>query len=237
MSNPYFRFKRFTIWHDKCAMKVGTDGTLLGAWVDVSSCRTVLDIGTGTGLVALMIAQRGSYAVIDAVETDADTCRQATENVSVSPFAQQIHIHHASFQEFVNTVRHPYDLIVSNPPYFVKSLKCPESKRNIARHNDELSLAVLLAKSRRILAPKGRIALILPFLHQEEACRHAAQNNLHCVRQMHVIPVEGAQPKRLLIEFSPQPHLPIQTDTLILEHINHRRTEAYKTLVKDFYLD
>jgi tRNA1Val (adenine37-N6)-methyltransferase len=219
-------------------MKVGTDGTLLGAWVDVFACRNALDIGTGTGLVALMMAQRGGGDMhVDAVETDPDACAQAAENVSASPFAQQIHIHHLTFQEFAKTVHHPYDLIVSNPPYFVQSLKCPEARRNIARHSGELSLAVLLAESRCILAPMGRIALILPFLQQEEALRQAAQCGLHCIRRTHVIPIEGMQPKRLLIEFSPQPHVSAQTGSLVLEDANRRRTVAYKALTGDFYLD
>jgi len=237
MSNPYFRFKQFMIRHDKCAMKVGTDGTLLGAWTGLSSCRSILDIGTGTGLIALMIAQRCDDAMIDAVEIDADTCAQAAENVSASPFAQQIHIHHTTFRKFTETVNRQYDLIVSNPPYFVQSLKCPETKRHIARHSDELSSAFLLAESRRILTPAGHISLILPYLQLDEVLNQATQNNLHCIRQTHVIPVEGSQPKRLLIEFSPQPQLSTQINTLVLEDINHQRTAAYKTLIKDFYLD
>ncbi|MDR0757554.1 MAG: methyltransferase [Tannerella sp.] len=237
MSNPYFRFKRFTIRHDKCAMKVGTDGTLLGAWANVAACCRILDIGTGTGLVALMIAQRCNEATVDAVEMDADACLQASDNVSASPFARQIHVHHTTFQTFAKTVSRPYDLIVSNPPYFVQSLKCPETKRSIARHSDELSTTVLLAKSRRILTPEGRIALILPFLQQKEVLQQAAQNKLYCIRQTHVIPVEGAQPKRLLIEFSPQPQPPAKIDMLILENTRHQRTAAYKTLTLEFYLD
>jgi tRNA1Val (adenine37-N6)-methyltransferase len=218
-------------------MKVGTDGTLLGAWTDVSSCRSVLDIGTGTGLIALMIAQRCSDATIDAVEIDADACTQAAENVSASPFAQQIHIHHATFQEFAKTANRQYDLIVSNPPYFVQSLKCPETKRRIARHDDELSPAFLLAESRRILTPAGHISLILPYLQLNEVLKQATQNSLHCIRQTHVIPVEGAQPKRLLIEFSLQPQLSTQINVLVLEDVNRQRTAAYKALTGDFYLD
>ena len=237
MSNPYFRFKQFTVWHDRCAMKVGTDGVLLGAWATASVCRSILDVGTGTGLIALMLAQRCRMATIDAIEIDPDACAQAAENVSASPFAQQIRIHHASFQEFTKKTHQLFDLIVANPPYFVQSLKCPEVKRRIARHNDALSPAVLLAGSSRLLTPNGRISLIFNFLNHKEVLQQAVQNNLCCLRRTEIIPVEGAQPKRILMEFALIQQHPVQRDTLTLTNAKHRRTEAYQALASDFYLD
>ncbi len=162
MSNPFFQFKQFTIRHDKCAMKVGTDGVPLGAWAGIESCNRILDIGTGTGLTAMMLAQR-SKAVIDAIDIDAEACLQAQENAESSPFAERIKIQHSALSDFAQTDTGLYDLIVSNPPYFVDSLKCPDQKRNTARHTDTLTLEDLLQDSRKLLAPQGRIALILPY--------------------------------------------------------------------------
>ena len=124
MSNPFFQFKQFTIRHDKCAMKVGTDGVLLGAWAGTESCSRILDVGTGTGLIALMLAQR-SKAVVDAIDIDADACLQAQENAESSLFAGRINVFHSDLADFAQASTHLYGLIVSNPPYFVDSLKCP----------------------------------------------------------------------------------------------------------------
>ena len=162
MSNPFFQFKQFTIRHDKCAMKVGTDGVLLGAWAGTESCSRILDVGTGTGLIALMLAQR-SKAVVDAIDIDADACLQAQENAESSLFAGRINVFHSDLVDFAQASTHLYDLIVSNPPYFVDSLKCPNLQRNTARHTDTLTLEDLLQYSRKLLAPQGRIALILPY--------------------------------------------------------------------------
>jgi tRNA1Val (adenine37-N6)-methyltransferase len=237
MSNPFFRFKQFTIRHDQCAMKVGTDGVLLGAWAEVAACRTILDVGAGTGLIALMVAQRNENAVIDGVEIDPDTYRQAAENVAASPFAQRVRMYQASFHDFACTTTQRYDLIISNPPYFVRSLKCPDDKRRLARHSDELSLAGLVAGSIPLLSPGGRLALILPFLQRDEPGHAALSRELHCVRRTEVSPVENAAPKRLLAEFSLlPPPAPVETGSLILEDARHQRTTAYYELTRDFYL-
>lgn len=216
-------------------MKVGTDGTLLGAWANVSSCKRVLDIGTGTGLIALMIAQRAKEAFIDAIDIDADACLQASENVNRSFFSQQILIHNAPFLSFAKTITSPYDLIVSNPPYFTDSLKSPEKKRNLARHNDTLSLSELINFSSPLLSSHGRIALILPYNEMDNLLDCAILNGLHCVRQTNVIPTAGGQPKRLLIELSHQ-NIHFIPENLTLELARNQRTQAYQLLTQDFYL-
>ena len=163
MANPYFQFKKFTIRHDKCAMKVGTDAVLLGAWADITACKNILDIGTGTGIIALMLAQR-CFANIDAIDIDTDAYSQAKENVAASPFAERINVIHASCSEYTGScAREKYDLIVSNPPYFINSLKCPDNKRSVARHTDSLSLFELIDDSCSLLSLSGRIALVLPY--------------------------------------------------------------------------
>ena len=136
MSNLCFEFKQFTVWHDKCAMKVGTDGVLLGAWANVESAKHILDVGTGTGLIALMLAQRTVQADVTAIEIDSMAAIQARENIAHSPWKNRITLFNCDFRYFHDDLK--YDLIVSNPPYFVNALKCLDKQRNMARHTDLL---------------------------------------------------------------------------------------------------
>ena len=235
MANPYFQFKRFTVWHDKCAMKVGTDGVLLGAWANIERCQRILDVGTGTGLIALMLAQR-STAVLDAIDIDPDACLQARENIAKSPFANWIQIYQTPLSEYKPDESIKYDLIVSNPPYFIDSLKCPDTKRNLARHTDTLSLPDLLRDSRKLLAPKGNIALVLPFEQREFLIDLARKESLFPLRETHVSPVPDAIPKRLLIELSAKPVTEPELSYLTLEIERHRYTDEFIALAKDFYL-
>lgn len=236
MANPYFRFKRFTIRHDKCAMKVGTDAVLLGAWADTSHCRSILDIGTGTGIIALMLAQR-SLAEIDAIDIDKEACVQATENVSASPFVGRIKVIHASCADFAASNRQKrYDLIISNPPYFINSLKCPDNKRTVARHTDTLLLSDLIREAVALLSPSGRIALVLPYERLEEVEELASTNHLYIGRQTDVIPIPGSPPKRLLVELSAAEENTKKRDTLTIEEARHQYTPEYIALTKEFYL-
>jgi tRNA1Val (adenine37-N6)-methyltransferase len=219
-------------------MKVGTDAVLLGAWVEVASCRRILDAGAGAGLISLMMAQRNEQALIDGVEIDPQACRQAADNVAASPFAQQIRMYPCDFHDFARTTDQRYDLIVSNPPYFTNSLKCPDHKRSLARHNDLLSLDSLLRHSLPLLQPDGRIALILPCLQQNELHRATSLHGLHCIRQTTVHSVLHAVPKRILVELSlpASPATAPSLDSLILEDAQHHRSPAYSALTQDFYL-
>jgi tRNA1Val (adenine37-N6)-methyltransferase len=144
MSNPFFHFKQFTIYHNLCAMKVGVDGVLLGAWADCRNAGYILDAGTGSGLIALMLAQR-SNAIIHAIDIDENSCNQAEINFTNSPFHDRLSVEHISFQNYFPPVR--YDLIVSNPPYFANSLKSPDKNRNLARHDEFLPIEVLIKKA------------------------------------------------------------------------------------------
>lgn len=233
MANPFFRFKQFTVWHDKCGMKIGTDGVLLGAWTDVSTARHILDVGTGTGLVALMLAQRTSAPVL-AIDIDEDAVWQAKENVASSPWSEQITCVQADYRLFEPSVR--FDLIVSNPPFFVHSLKSPVDKRNIARHTDELSFAVLIEKSAQLLTPKGVLTLIIPTGEAEnEVKKQAVQHGLHPFRQLYVCTKPDASPKRTLISFGFLA-CECQNDTIVIELERHVYSEAYKALTQDYYL-
>jgi len=144
MANPYFRFKQFTVFHDKCAMKVGTDGVLLGAWTDLKDTQKILDVGTGTGLIALMLAQRNPAALIDAIDIDPLALEQAEANSRNSPFSDRIAVKESSFQAFARLTGKQFDLIVSNPPYFSDSLMPPDRQRAQTRHSVTLTLDDLL---------------------------------------------------------------------------------------------
>ncbi|MDR1880745.1 MAG: methyltransferase [Tannerellaceae bacterium] len=236
MANDYFRFKQFTVAQEGCGMKVGTDGVLLGAWVAVGACEAMLDVGTGTGLIALMLAQR-SGAVVDAIDVDEAAFRQARGNVSASPFAGRIKVYHASLAAYASTAERRYDLVVSNPPYFVRSLKSPDRQRTMARHADTLPLPCLVRDSLSLLTPNGRMAFILPSSREEELMEIAGEYGLNRIRKTAVIPRPGALPKRFLVELSAVPSLPCSTGLLTLEESRHHYTPAYRELTRDFYLN
>lgn len=233
MPNPYFTFKQFTIRHDRCAMKVGTDGVLLGAWTDLDHSRQILDIGTGTGLIALMLAQRCPEARITAIDIDTDAIGQAYENIQASPWKERVE---AKLQDICTyTGRGIFDTIVSNPPYFIDSLKCPDLQRNTARHTDTLDASRLIQKVVELLTPDGRFSLILPAEQTDELIALAESHGLYPSRQTWVITRPGLMPKRILMEFRKTPAT-FHPDELVIELDRHVYSEDYIALTKDFYL-
>jgi len=235
MPNDYFKFKQFTVFQDKCAMKVGTDGVLLGAWANCKNAKTVLDIGTGTGLIALMIAQRCN-AKIDAVEIDEHAVIQASENVANSLWNDRINLIHQSFQDFINHSERKYSLIVSNPPYFQNSMVAPDHKRANARHNSELQLDEIIAGATRLLTDDGILSVILPYIEGTLFIVKASQKGLYCNRQTKVLPKPGREPKRLLLEFMKTKKPLVEQEIIIELNKRHSYSDAYKNLTKDFYL-
>lgn len=233
MPNPSFTFKQFTIFHDRCAMKVGTDGVLLGAWTDLSSSRRVLDIGTGTGLIALMLAQRCRNAHITAIDIDEDAVDQARGNILSSPWKDRVE---AVLQDVRTLPSQPvYDTIVSNPPYFIHSLKCPDLKRNTARHTDTLEATVLLEKVSGLLVEEGRFSMVFPSEQTEDIIRLASGFGLYPSRHTSVITRPGLPPKRSLMEFR-KTESTCTTDELVIELERHVYSEDYIALTRDFYL-
>jgi tRNA1Val (adenine37-N6)-methyltransferase len=235
MANPYFSFKQFTVFHHKCAMKVGIDGVLLGAWADADNADAILDIGTGTGLIALMLAQRSS-ARIDAIDIDADAVIQANENIQKSPWLSRIEAYEVELQKYVLKTENRYDLIVSNPPYFVNSTKAPVENRNTARHTDTLTHKELLDNALSLLKPTGRICVILPVNEGLLSVEYAASIGLYCTKQVAVFPKPGAVPKRLLLEFSPQFAACVNSEIVIESDVRHQYSPEFTALAKDYYL-
>ena len=233
MPNPYFAFKQFTVRHDRCAMKVGTDGVLLGAWTDLSHSRRILDIGTGTGLIALMLAQRCMDARITAIDLDSAAVEQAQENIQASPWKDRIE----ALQQDICTYHHngTFDTIVSNPPYFIDSLKCPNGQRSTARHTDTLDAYRLIGKVSELLTSDGRFSIILPAEQTEDLIRVASEKGLHPSRQTWVITRPGLSPKRILMEFRKIP-VTLQPDELVIELERHVYSEEYIALTQEFYL-
>lgn len=234
-----FKFKQFTIHQDRTAMKVGTDGVLLGAWAPIApTAQCILDIGTGTGLIALMLAQRYPSLNITAIDIDKSSIEQATENIKNSLFAQYITTHHTSLQSY--NPEEKYDAIVCNPPYFVASLKCPDSQRTQARHTDSLSFDELLSHSARLLNDEGSLSVILPVTEGNQLIALASQYGFTLTQQVHVLPTPTSAPKRLLMHFTKKSMVNSQqsivNSQLIIELARHQYTPEYITLTRDFYL-
>ena len=228
-----FSFKQFTVHQDLCAMKVGTDGVLLGAWARVAHCRHILDIGTGTGLIALMAAQR-SDAHVEAIDLDDGAVQQATDNVAASPWADRIAVSKADVKAFP-TPAVLFDAILCNPPFFERSLKSPDAARTMARHTDTLTFDELARHAARLLAPEGEFSVVIPYDRATDMIVSAASCGLFASRRTVVYPVEGGKPKRMLMAFSRegQPHC---VETLCIHDAQRRPTADYVSLVSDFYL-
>lgn len=237
MPNDWFRFKQFTIQQKHAAMKVGTDGVLLGAWSSVPSPGSrVLDIGTGTGLIALMIAQRAMNVEVDALEIDPSSAQQAKENFQDSPWKERIQCIQSSFQEYSSQNKNRYDLIICNPPYFSGSAKTPSKEKNLARHDDTLSLEDLFRDAVSLMKKTSIFSLILPVQKEVQAMNLSKEHQLYCKRLTRVVPTPGKAAKRLLLEFSFIPGLPREAYLTIETETRHIYTDDYKALTDSFYL-
>ena len=233
MAGKGFTFKQFEINHEACAMKVGTDGVLLGAWCECGSAQRIADIGTGTGLIALMGAQRNPSATIDAIEIDHSAAECARENVARSSWSDRIRVIETAIQDFVTEER--YELIVSNPPYFSETLQSPDASRAVARHNCSLPPRDLIDAAKRLLTNEGRMALILPSDEARRFAMQAVAAGLHLRRRCEVVTKRGAAPKRTMSEWSLTPCAAVH-EQLILAADNGQRSEEYSRLTEEFYL-
>lgn len=229
-----FRFKQFELDQSECAMKVGTDGVLLGAWCKEMK-GSALDIGTGTGLIALMLAQRNKDIMIDAVEIDQKAFKQASRNFEQSIWYDRIHCFKENILRYPNSAK--YDLIVCNPPYFMNSTKASNSQRTIARHTDELSHEGLINSVKRLLNNEGVFSIILPINEGKTFQELAFKNMLFLHRVCTVYPTPIKNPKRLLMEFSLQEGSLTEESIVIEQGNRHEYSKDYITLTKDFYLN
>jgi tRNA1Val (adenine37-N6)-methyltransferase len=231
-----FSFKQFTITQDRCAMKVGTDGVLLGAWTPlINNPYNILDIGTGTGLIALMLAQRSNAEQIDAIEIDDDAYEQATENFENSPWNDRLYCYHAGLDEFVDEVEEEFDLIVSNPPFYTDDYKSGDSQRDNARFEDSLPFEELVEAADFFLSDNGIFSLIVPFKEEEKIIDLCKERGLFPLKITRVKGTPNSEIKRSLLAFCRIEQVPL-TDELIIETARHQYTDEYIELTKDFYL-
>ena len=242
MSQQPFQFKKFKVHQDRCAMKVGTDGVLLGAWSSIEhEPKSILDIGAGTGVIALQLAQRSSASTIDAIEIDDHAHEQCTHNFENSDWADRLFCYHASVQEFASEMEHKYDLIVSNPPFF----KAPKSidaqtqntsqERAVARFTDTLPFKHLVVCAAHLLSQNGVFCTILPHKEADSFIEIAAQNKLFISKICTIRGIKTSKIKRCMLAFSLHQSKP-KTQELIIEVSRHNYTQDYKNLVRDFYV-
>ncbi|PTM10264.1 MAG: tRNA (adenine-N(6)-)-methyltransferase [Bacteroidetes bacterium] len=236
MSSLPFKFKQFTVNQDKCAMKIGTDGVLLGAWTSViNQPFSILDIGAGTGVIALMLAQRSFAELIDAIEIDDDAYEQCVENFENSSWNDRLFCYHASLKEFVDEIDIKYDLIVSNPPFYSDDFKSENEQRDLARFQAALPFEYLIESISKLLSETGTFSIIIPFKEEDHIISLASKVNLFPNRILHVKGNPSSEIKRSLMQFSFAKN-EIKIDELIIETARHQYTPNYINLTKDFYL-
>lgn len=233
--NP-FKFKKFQLDQEKCAMKVGTDGVLLGAWTGIENQPfSILDIGSGTGLLSLMLAQRSNAEVIDAIEIDDNAFEQCVDNFEQSLWGDRLFCYHTSLEEFVNEIEDTYDLIISNPPFYSENYKTKNNQRNLARFQDALPFEHLIESVSKLLSENGVFSVVIPFKEETNFIEIASKFKLYPKRVLHVKGNPNSEIKRSLLEFSFR-----ESDTkiseLIIETERHKYTQDYINLTKEFYL-
>jgi len=235
MGNPYFKFKQFTVFQDKTAMKVGVDGVLLGAWVKAGEAKNILDIGAGTGLLSLMLAQK-SNVPIAAIEIDENAFIQAKENFRKSTWNDRISIIQSSVQDYVKSTSEKFDLIICNPPYFTESLKSKDNQRNLARHDNLLLMNDLIGHVCDLLSDNGRFCMIYPYDKLEILLKEGERQGLYPSKLLEVKGTEQKQPNRLIVEFSFKQSNCSPITLVVRDASSKDYTIEYKNITKDYYL-
>jgi tRNA1Val (adenine37-N6)-methyltransferase len=236
MSSKPFAFKYFKVTQDKCAMKIGTDGVLLGAWSSLEKNPfSILDIGAGTGILSLMLAQRSRAQLIDAIEIDDQAYEQCVENFEQSPWGDRLFCYHASLEEFAEDIEDKYDLIICNPPFYSEDFKTDNKQRDLARFQDAMPFEHLLECVSKLLSEQGTFNVVIPFKEEDNFIELASQLNLFPNTILQIKGNPNTLIKRSLIEFSFQ-NTDTKTVGLIIEKERHKYTEDYINLTKDFYL-
>ena len=231
-----FTFKKFSVNQDRCAMKIGTDGVLLGAWTPlINNPFNVLDIGAGTGILSLMLAQRSNAEQIDAIEIDEDAYEQCVENFEASPWGDKLFCFHAGLDEFVDEPEDEYDLIISNPPFYTDDYKSATTSRDLARFEDALPFEELIEAAALLLSDNGIFSVIIPYKEEERFVTLCKELDIFPLKITRVKGTPTSEIKRSLLAFCRMEQTPL-IDELVIEISRHNYTPEYIELTKDFYL-
>lgn len=229
-----FSFKQFSVDDEGCTMKVGTDAVLLGAVANCGFAGSILDIGTGSGIIALMLAQR-SQASIVGVEIDENSYHKAKLNFGESPWSERMNAIHNTLQDYCGNTNATYDLIVSNPPFFSKSFVPEHEGRRVSRHDESLGFADLIKGAEKLLAPKGQLVIILPFLEKERLINITDKHNLHLFSSLEIFPKAEKKPNRAILGFRREKPHDIEIKSMVLRNNDNSYSERYLQTTKDFH--
>ncbi|MBN2615091.1 MAG: methyltransferase [Bacteroidales bacterium] len=228
-----FHFKQFSLHHHRSTMKVGTDAVLLGIWTELSNVKTVLDVGSGSGILSLLLASRAALH-IDAVELDEDSCQEASRNFAEAKFTSELKVLHSDFNSFAQIAEKKYDLIISNPPFFINNQRSEKESRRQARHTDTLTYEQLISGAMRLLSPEGKISVVLPYRESRIFIRQATDVGLFLQKQMLIFPKIGLEPNRINLLFSSKESV-LTTEKFIIRNENGSFSQQYRDFVGDFY--
>lgn len=232
---PFF-FKKFGMFHHRSTMRVGTDAVLFAQWLNVSSLDVVLDIGTGSGIIPMILSQKGAN-LIDAVELDADSYEEAKLNFSISAWNEKLNAFNNDIRIYADDTDKKYDLIVSNPPFYASDVKPIKEKKVMARHVSTLSFRDLLLSAKKMMKENSRFALVLPFYESRLFIKEAESLGFHLQKEMLIIPIDGKEPNRVNMQFVLHDVEDNTTEYLTIRNGDYSYTEMYKDFMKDYYLD
>ena len=229
-----FHFKTFSLYHHRSTMKVGTDAVLLGIWTELSAVQNVLDVGAGSGILSLLLAARSDFK-IDALELDAASCEEAAANFEAANFRSEFHVIPSDFNTYAHTSERKYDLIISNPPFFINDQKSEKQSKRQARHTDTLTYEQLIDGAMRLLHAEGKISVVLPYRESRIFVQHAKASGLYLQRQMIIFPKPCMEPNRINLLFS-RKEMTATTEKFIIRNEDGSFTSQYRNFVGDYYL-
>lgn len=234
MDTRPFHFQAFSLYHHRSTMKVGTDAVLLSIWTDLKGIKSVLEVGAGCGIISLMLASR-EPVMVDAIELDQDSFEEASQNFAESSFSDRLRIFHSDFNDFLKVEKEKYDLIISNPPFFINDLQSKNPKKSLARHTQTLTYEQLVTGAQRLLTPQGKISVVLPYRESWFFIQAAQSVGFFIEKKMLIFPVLGREPNRINLLLSRQP-ADERTEMFTIRDEDGKLTSQYVDFVKDHYL-